>query len=270
MFNPELGVSLHMVGMPITERLLSALAASGVKTVELFPGLFGKGRGELDEVLLRETLTAMGARTASVHAPFGTELDLSSAENDVRATGLASLRNSVDLAERFGADVVVVHASAEPIPDQDRPHRLARATASLHSLSGRCEETGIRLAIELLPRSCIGNTVEELLAILRELDSDLFGVCLDVNHLMERYHELPDWVRALGPHLVTLHISDYDGVDEKHWLPGAGVIAWRPFMDALTEIGYSGPFNYESALPGETPEEKLAALEANFHALAGS
>ena len=268
MFIPRLGVSLQVIGMPITDELLRALAASSVQTVEIAPGLFSKARAEFDEIALRETLAGMGARAASVHAPFGADLDLSSLHNDIRAAGLASVRNAIDLAERFAAAFVVVHASAEPIAPAERPQRLARTISSFHSLTGRCRDCGIRIAIELLPRTCLGNTVEELLALLDELDPEVFGVCLDVNHLMDRYAELPDDVRRLGSRLLTLHLSDYDGVDEKHWLPGAGVIAWKPFLQALDAIGYAGPFNYEAGIPGETPAEKLAALETNFRTLA--
>jgi len=51
--------------------------------------------------------------------------------------------------------------------------------------------------------------------------------------------------RTLKEKLFTLHISDYDGVDERHWLPGQGVIDWRAFVAALKDINYTGPFNYE-------------------------
>jgi sugar phosphate isomerase/epimerase len=256
-----------MVGAPVSERLLSALASSPVHSIEVYSGLFSKVRAEMDEVELRETLVAMGSHAASVHAPFGGDLDISSGYNDVRAAGLAAIRGAIDLAERFDAGLVVVHASAEPVADEDRPQRLSRAISSLQSLSGRCQESGIRIAIELLPRSCLGNTADELLEIVAALDTETFGVCLDVNHLMGRYSELPATVRQLAPHLLTLHLSDYDGVDEKHWMPGQGVIDWKAFLDALREIGYSGPFNYEAIIPGDTPEAKFAVLADNFRTL---
>jgi sugar phosphate isomerase/epimerase len=125
------------------------------------------------------------------------------------------------------------------------------------------------VAIELLPRTCLGNTVEELGELIRRLGDETFGVCLDVNHLMDRYGELPDEIRKLGPRLITTHLSDYDGVDEKHWLPGRGVIDWKAVKEALGEIGYKGPFNYECHLPGDTPGERIQAVEENFRWLGG-
>jgi sugar phosphate isomerase/epimerase len=44
-----------------------------------------------------------------------------------------------------------------------------------------------------------------------------------------------------------LHISDYDGVDERHWLPGQGIINWSEVVESLVSIDYGGPFMFESA-----------------------
>jgi hypothetical protein len=41
---------------------------------------------------------------------------------------------------------------------------------------------------------------------------------------MDRYRDLAHTVRQLGDSLSTLHLSDYDGIDEKHELPGKGVL----------------------------------------------
>jgi sugar phosphate isomerase/epimerase len=45
----------------------------------------------------------------------------------------------------------------------------------------------VKIAVELLPRSCIGNTASELLSIVNKVDSPFVGICLDVNHLMDKY-----------------------------------------------------------------------------------
>ena len=60
------------------------------------------------------------------------------------------------------------------------------------------------------------------------------------------------------------HIWMGGGVDEKHWMPGKGVVDWGGFARALRAIGFRGPFNYEAKPHGETLAQRLAALEANF------
>ena len=45
--------------------------------------------------------------------------------------------------------------------------------------------------------------------------------------------------------LITLHISDNDGIDERHWMPGQGVIVWQQWAQILVTMGYAFPFIYE-------------------------
>ena len=265
MFKPQLGVSLHTITVPLTSEHAGILRGTSVKTLEVLPSsLFDAARPQQSKAVLKQMLARPDLRLATVHCPFGGGLDISSPEDAVRSAGQAVLGEAIALAEEFRAPMVVVHASAEPIAAGERWARLDRAGDSLAQVADRCASASIRIAVELLPRTCLGNTVEELIELLRGLPSASFGVCLDVNHLMDRYAELPDTVVALGSRLFTLHLSDYDGVDEKHWMPGEGVIDWAGFMQALTAIDYAGPFNYEAKPHGNTPAEKLADLEANF------
>lgn len=126
------------------------------------------------------------------------------------------------------------------------------------------------MAVELLPRTCLGRSAAELLYLLEGMDAQTAGVCLDTNHLMGDFASLPAIVRNLGPRLLTLHCSDYDGIDEKHWPPMRGVIDWHAFLAALREAGYCGPFHYEATLDGQTPAERLTFLADNFAKLVSS
>ena len=152
--------------------------------------------------------------------------------------------------------MVVVHATAEPISPSERGQRFEYAQAGLAAIGKRCRDEGLRVAVELLPRTCLGNTVDELMALLAPLDGDTYGVCLDTNHLLQEKTE--DFVRKVGSRIVTLHVADYDGIDERHWLPGKGINNWTAIIQALQEVGYRGPWMFESA---GTPEEKVAVWE---------
>ena len=44
---------------------------------------------------------------------------------------------------------------------------------------------------------------------------------------------------------VSLHISDYDFIDERHDLLGHGINQWGKLLDLLENAGYSGPALYE-------------------------
>jgi hexosaminidase len=240
-----------------------------VATLEVSAWWFEHQKGETALAEMTEVFRESGIRPATVHAHFGAAYDFSALDASVARAAIDALRESLDLAAALGAPIVVVHASAEPVVPGERRKRLQQAQDGLAEIEEQCRETGRRIAVELLPRTCLGNTVEELLALLDSLDGQVFGVCLDTNHLMGRHRDLARSVRQLGDRLIALHLNDYDGVDEQHRLPGTGVLDWAAFMQALRDVDYGGPFNYECGLPGETPQQRLAALEGNYAWLSG-
>ncbi|MBN1641770.1 MAG: sugar phosphate isomerase/epimerase [Anaerolineae bacterium] len=265
MFQPRLGVSLHTIATDLTPDLMRALAGSQIATLEVSARLFADAavrRAALP--LLQELVRGSGIRVATIHAQFGQVYDLSSPVEETQRAAHATLRAAIELAVALDAQTVVLHASAEPIAPSERAQRLAQARATLGDVVAWCAAAGRRAAIELLPRTCLGNRVEELAALLDGLDGAVLGVCLDTNHLMDRPQDLAQTVRTLDETLIALHMSDYDGIDEQHALPGTGVLDWASFLQALREIDYQGPFNYECGIPGDSVAARIAALEENY------
>jgi sugar phosphate isomerase/epimerase len=269
-FEPKLGVSLAIISERVTPEVARAVADSRIETLELRALSFeGPARIE-DRRLLRRLLRRRTVRAMTVHAPFGNGLDISSLDDEVRQSGIRAVSVSLELAIELDVPIVVVHASAEPVAPDERVTRLEQVRRALSEFQPHCRETKRRIAAELLPRTCLGNTVEELLELLGPLDPEVFGICLDTNHLMDRHGTLADAVRRLGDRLIALHLSDYHGIDEEHLLPGEGMLDWKSFMTALRDIDYAGPFNYECGLDdGETLNERIRSLENNFDWLSG-
>lgn len=269
MFTPKLGASLVTISSDLTDELFAALADSALATVEVSAALDGQGDPETTRQTLRAGLARCRVAPASVHALFGGGYDFSVLDESLFNQAVEHGLKGLQLAADLGAPRVVVHASAEPVEVAERSARLAQASRGLGRLGAWAADHGVRIAVEVLPRTCLGNTITELLDLLEGLDDEVFGVCLDTNHLMDRYQTLPAEIHRLGNRLLATHLSDYDGVDEKHDLPGNGVVDWSGVMKALEAIDYQGPLNYECALPGDTPRERLTALENNFAWLAG-
>lgn len=140
-----------------------------------------------------------------------------------------------------GFKLAVIHPSSEPIAPDTRELRKANSAAAIAELSRLATDCGMRLAVEDLPRTCLGNCSSELLELLR--DAPDAGVCFDTNHLLFENHL--DFLTAVADRLVTLHVSDYDFIDERHWLPGEGDVDWVALMDQLDKVGYTGPLMYE-------------------------
>ncbi len=261
-----LGVSVKTIANPLTDEALDVLEHSGFETFETNPVNF---QTPVFDHRLVEKFIAMKRRTGknspTFHAPYGGDWDLSALDENARRKAVSKLLELFPLATELEAEIIVEHPSGEPVRPEERAERIAQLRKSLAELREPLLAAGYKLALELLPRTCLGNTAAELLAILNGF-GDEFGVCLDVNHLMGRIRELPDEVRLLGDRLLSLHISDYDGVDECHFMPGTCSIDWPPFIKALRDIGYGGVFNYEMRLKG-SPAERADATEKNFSTL---
>ena len=68
-------------------------------------------------------------------------------------------------------------------------------------------------------------------------------------HLLKEEHA--HFFEAVSNRIGTIHASDYDRKDERHWLPGEGVIDWPDFLRRLQASGYKGVFMHE-VRAGET------------------
>jgi len=264
MFKIKPGLSLTSITNGIIPADIEVLRNTCFESFEIFPDVFAHDH---DYALHREfmqMLKSAGKQVAAYHMPFYALDDISNVNEDFRRRAIKRYRALLQEVEFFEAKILVIHPSSEPIDQSRRHEHIDNLRNSLRELEPDLNNRNLRVAIEILPRKCLGNSLADIEAILHGL-SNTFGCCLDVNHLMNNYAELPDIVRKLGAKIYNLHISDYDGVDEKHWLPFSGVINWPAFLHALKQINYQGPFNYELKSHTELPAaDWLAAIESNI------
>lgn len=263
----DLGFSVTSISRPLTEESLQALESVSVaRTIETNPALFPPDNGAEMQHRFMDVVRRKGLRPITYHASFGDKNDLSALNEEVRRESIERFYGELAQARDLDAEMIVLHPSFEPVLPEERMDRMKSLRLSLAEVEERVRKYGYRIAIELLPRSCLGNTPEELLQIVEDFDDD-FGFTFDINHMMDRIDEIPNTVKLLGPRLFHLHISDYFGIDECHLLPGEGKIDWRAFLTALDEVGYKGCFNYELRqwnFQGQTPLEILRAIENNY------
>lgn len=255
------GISLHIGEWLDTDENLQALIRSKMRHVEI--SYAPHADTPAWTTALRETLETSPVNINSVHAPASQEVDISRLDEGGAEFAIAEIEKAISMAERLGAGIVVLHGSAEPIEPWERAQRIARSQQILSLLGERAQTARVRLALELLPRTCLGNTADELQELFVEIPVEQINFCLDTNHLANT-HDLIPTVKQLGARIITLHISDYDGIDEKHWLPFEGVVDWGGFADALRGIEYSGAFIYETTPQADTVAEKLEIIDANF------
>ena len=158
-----------------------------------------------------------------------------------RMANLEFLTEMIAICGEVGPEKLVLHPSSEPIADGEREQRIRNSIASIGILRREAARIGAQLCIEDLPRTCLGRNSAELLRIIAPYPE--VKICFDTNHLLSE--DLLHFVEACGDRIATVHVSDYDMVDERHWLPGKGKIDWPALYGALMKAGYKGVFMYE-------------------------
>ena len=103
------------------------------------------------------------------------------------------------------------------------------------------------IALEDLPRTCLGNTADELNALIEGTSPERIVICLDTNHMLQE--DLLEFTRKTVSRIATVHIADFDGKDERHWLPGQGINPWHEWAKLMRENNYAGPMLYEITWP---------------------
>ena len=237
---------------PISDALFAAYRAAGIGAVEITVPV-----AEFDALqwdVIAETAARQGVKLWSCHLPFNEKVRIDAAEYaEETAAWYARLIRKAACA---GVRTFVVHPSSEPIADADRPAHMRCAQKYLAILAEVAGECGAQLAVEDLPRTCLGRNAAEM----EELRSahPALRVCVDTNHLLGE--DPAAFVRTMGPRIITTHISDYDFRDERHWLPGEGGLDWSSLLQALQEVGYRGPWLYEVSFARPGTLEDAPAL----------
>lgn len=228
-------------------------------TVELWPSPV------LDSDLAAEGLgrLAEANRISSMHAPFR---DLSALNEADRQESIDAHIEAARLLSRLGGTILVVHGSAHFHDEHELAQRSRLSAESIAKLAEECANIGVRIAIELLSPPQVGHSAALLLYLLAVSDHPNVGVCIDVNHIFPPSCIVPT-IRLLGPKILTLHISDYDGLVERHWLPEQGVIDWPALIQALSGINYNGAFVYEVCFEALSVADCVQTIKQNYEKL---
>ena len=193
----------------------------------------------IDYKQTRRLAEEYGVELWSYHMPWF-PYDVSISDKDKRLKNVAAICDYISKGADIGIKTIVIHPSS-----LTRPHEMDEwmncAKDSLARLADFAEKRGAVIAVENLPRDHISNCIENMEQLLSA--DERLRVCFDTNHLL--IQDNADFVKALGKKIFTLHVSDYNFLDEQHWLPYEGLNDWKKIISALEQVGYSGPFLYE-------------------------
>ena len=245
-----------------TPEVLSAAKAAGVDHVEAsamstFIDSNADFRMTEEEAIAKLTeakknADAAGINIWSIHMPFGEKVDISVTDEAHRQKTVANHSKLVEMLEILDPEIILFHPSWYLGLNQ-RDERKSQLLKSATELDEAVRAIGATMVLEnMLGPELLASggrerplmrTVEETKEIFSRLPSTI-GLGVDTNHIGE-----PEkLIKAMGDKLKTLHIADGTARAENHFFPctGEGENDWNKILAALEEVGYEGPFMYES------------------------
>ncbi len=254
------------------------IAALGYKGVELLadaPHMYADTFTSEDVGRLEAVLSKTGLSVANINANTAVgyygrgfweplfEPSLAHPDPELRQWRLNYSKKCVDFAAALGAKNISV-TSGRCVADTSPAESLRYLTESLEELLAYAEARNVNIGMEYEPGLLV-ERADELLSLIASLDSNRFGVNLDLGHshvLGEAPHEV---ISAFGGRIFHIHIEDIRGGKHYHLIPGRGDMDFDVLFNEVRSVGYTGRLTVELYTHTRDPDaaaaESLAFLE---------
>lgn len=195
--------------------------------------------GEVLDRLTRDDLISLQKEldygpSLSFHAPF---MDLSpgAVDSKVRAATIERFFHILDVAEVMHPRAIVFHSGYEKWKYAFNVDLwLEKSLLTWQPLKERAEDMGVRIAIE----NIFEDEPANLGLLMGQLSSEYFGICFDTGHcnLFSRV-DLGEWMEALNPYILELHLHDNNRTSDQHLPVGEGTFDFERFFRMLQNRG---------------------------------
>jgi len=144
------------------------------------------------------------------------------------------LQRSAEMAQRLGADTVVVHP----------PFRWQRdyARTFVAGIAELEDETGVAFAVEnMYPWRASKRQLQAYVPGWNPVDHDYANVTIDLSHSSTAGSDPVQMVKDLGPRLRHIHLADGSGsAKDEHLIPGHGNQPCVELLERLAEDEFAG------------------------------
>lgn len=186
-----------------------------------------------DILSLKETLSYKPLLT--IHSPF---MDLSpgAVDSKVRDVTMERFHQVLEIASVLHAKAVVFHSGYEKWEfGLDVNLWLEESLKTWKPLLKKAESIGVKIAIE----NIFEDEPSNLQLLMQKMSSDSFGICFDTGHLnLFSKVSLEEWMGALNPFIIELHLHDNNKTADQHLPIGDGTFDFEKFFSLLQNREY--------------------------------
>jgi sugar phosphate isomerase/epimerase len=200
--------------------------------------------------------SSIGLEVENLHIPFEDANTLWADNHEIRKSFMAKTIGFIYGCRDVGIPMIVMHISRGY--DIEQPNQLGLETLS--AIVDAAQQHQITVAIENTRK---GNLIESL---LNHIPNENLGLCYDTSH-GKLYEESEFYLLKKYSHrLKCLHISDNDGIEDKHWKIGQGKVDWDRFVEAFPRHSYDGTLSLE-VYPWDSNEREEEHLSKAYRGL---
>ncbi len=189
------------------------------------------------EMLRQKDLKVSSIATGQTYYTDG--YSLCHSDGNIRDKTVERLKGHIEFVSHLGAQVIIGGIRGQfETKDDNIPDSLVQETKdSIRKCVEYAGRRGVTLALEILNRyeTNFINTVDEAIALVKELEYDNLKILPDTFHMNIDEADFAGSI-ARGGNLISLvHFADSNRL-----APGQGHTDFDKIMEALREIGYSG------------------------------
>ena len=181
----------------------------------------------------------------SLHAPLS-DINIASVNERMWVESIRQIKECIESAYEFINDICVVHPGFfSPLSIQMPEKAVQKAVDGLTTLCEFAAERGLRIAVENLTSAnmLMGRYPNELVHIVRAVNVDNLGICLDVAHA-NTTKTLDEFLNIMANAedvaIIHLHASDNLGSDDLHLPLGKGNQDWKKVLNGINDHDYEG------------------------------
>lgn len=258
----QFGVSEFTTNPQTFEQDVALYADLGVGVIEVVEDKLDANRLDAQMSLLRERGLTVGSWQPSVRTLFPSH---SQPEPKPIPERLARFRQSLERLAPFAPNAPFVTNTGIP-PNGNIQQVIDAAVRDYRPLADSAAGLGAKIALEPLNPS-IANietavwTVAQAMEIIRAVDRENFGLCLDTWNVWQNADIEQEIARA-GDRIFVVQVSDWRTPRsfQDRVMPGQGAIPLPVLLRAIRQAGWTGPYSVEIFSGQDLPDSLWNAV----------